>query len=177
MTRTRHLIKHARPAPTPGVPAHHWPAHPHGLTGVPTLAARLNPTPGVVIRSEELKAEQTAAALARTLGVPARRMLGLHEHLRYTVPCGTQTDFDARVAEFFAQPTRCVMGEESADLARARYHAAVTATMGAHPHPCVAVVAHGTVIRLLAAHLTGQNAHPLWRHLDFLGHLTVPWPT
>lgn len=178
MARTLHLIKHARPTLVPGVPAHGWNLAPGALEGLPALATRLQPPPGLVVSSEEGKARETGQALAAHLGVPFRAMLGLHEHLRYTVPVHPNpADFEAEAARFFAHPTEVVFGEESAEDARTRFGNAVRAVMLAHPQEeSVAIVAHGTVISLLVAAANGMDPFRVWKGLGLLEALTVEWP-
>lgn len=178
MLRTLHLIKHGRPHIDPQVPAHEWPLADDALTGLPTLLAALHPRPDLVACSVEPKAHATAQGLAAALGAPLRPMQGLHEQLRYTAPWRPDpAAFEADIRRFFDHPEQVVSGEESARDALTRFHNAVTAVMTAHPQPCVAVVAHGTVISLLAAHLTGREPWTVWRALPLLGHVTVSWPS
>lgn len=178
MPRTLHLVKHGQPHILPGVPAHEWHLAEGALSGLPGLISRLCPLPDVVVSSEETKAVSTAQGLAAALGVPCRRMLGLHEQLRYTVPiCPDPADFHAALERFFDHPTEVVFGEESADDARRRFANAVGAVMRRRTEDSVAVVAHGTVISLLAAHAGDLDPRPLWKNLGLLGALTLDWPT
>lgn len=178
MSRTLHLIKHARPGPVPGVPAHEWRLAPGALDSVPGLAARLQPTPGLIVSSEEAKARETGQALAAHLRVSFRSMLGLHEQLRYTVPLHEDpADFQAGIARFFAHPGEVVFGEENANDARTRFGNAVRAVMLAHPdEESVAIVAHGTVMALLVAEAGGLEPLEVWRGLGLLDVVTVEWP-
>ena len=178
MARTLHLIKHARPTLVPGVPAHEWGLASGALDGLPALAVRLQPRPGLVVSSEEGKARATGQALAAHLGVPFRTMLGLHEQLRYTVPFHDDpADFEAEVARFFAHPGEVVFGEESANDAHTRFANAVRAVLLAHPEEeSVAVVAHGTVISLLVAGANETDPFELWKGLGLLDAVTVEWP-
>ncbi|MFC4639703.1 histidine phosphatase family protein [Deinococcus hohokamensis] len=175
MPRTLHLIKHGRPRMVPGTPAHDWALAPDALGDLPALIDRLRPHPELVVSSEEPKAVATAQALAAALGTPHRRMLGLHEHLRYTTGFVSPEAFQAQVDRFFREPGALVMGEESADDARTRFRNAVHAVMQGNPQDTVAVVAHGTVISLLAAEGSGRDPAVLWRSLEFLGHVTLNW--
>ncbi|MFC4427675.1 histidine phosphatase family protein [Deinococcus navajonensis] len=176
MARTLHLIKHGCPHIVPGTPAHDWALAQNALEGLHVLADRLFPPPGLVVSSEEPKAIATAEALARILNVPRRRMLGLHEHLRYTTAFVSPEVFQAQVQRFFLEPDVLVMGEESATDARTRFRNAIHAVMQGNPYGCVAVVAHGTVISLLAEEMGGTDPTALWRSLDFLGHVSLAWP-
>lgn len=175
MPRTLHLIKHGRPAAHPGARAHDWDLAPGALDTIPALAARLGPVPALVVTSEERKARATGEALAARLNVPVRAMLGLHEHLRYTVPWGSQEEFEASCHAFFRHPSELVLGEETADEAHVRFRNAISAVMGANGGD-VAVVAHGTVISLLVARAGGLDPVPMWQALDFCGVLRVTWP-
>ncbi|MBZ9751699.1 phosphoglycerate mutase family protein [Deinococcus sp. HMF7604] len=176
MPRTLHFIKHGKPHLDPEIPAHDWRLADDALVALPALAAALSPRPELVVCSMEPKAQATAQGLAAVLGVPLRPMLGLHEQLRYTAPWRPDpADFQADLRRFFDQPEQVVSGEESAWDARIRFGNAVSAVMQVNPQDTVAVVAHGTVISLLVAHLTGQAPYELWRSLPLLGHLTLTW--
>ena len=177
MPRTLHLVKHGRPDIVPGVPAHEWALAPGALDGLDALAARLRPRPQLVVSSEEPKARATAAALAGLLGVPWRPMVGLHEQLRYTASLHADpADFQAELRGFFARPGEVVSGEESADDTHTRFRNAVNAVMRANPQDVVAVVAHGTVISLLAARAANTDPYALWASLGLLEHVTLGWP-
>ena len=126
-----------------------------------------------MVCSEEPKAKATAQALAAALGVPCRPMLGLHEHLRYSDELVSADEFRARFRRFFAEPGQVVAGEESADDAHRRFANAVGAVLKVNPQPTLAVVAHGTVISLLAARANGQDAFALWERLKLLDILTL----
>ena len=173
MPRTLHLIKHGQPTLIPNVPAHEWHLAPDALDGLPDLIARLNPRPDLVVCSEEPKAKATAQALAAALGVPCRPMLGLHEHLRYGNELVSADEFQNRFRRFFAEPGQVVVGEESADDAWRRFANAINAVLTVNPHPTLAVVAHGTVISLLAARANGLDAFTLWESLRCLDLLTL----
>ncbi|PNY82209.1 histidine phosphatase family protein [Deinococcus koreensis] len=177
MPRTLHLIKHGRPTIVPGVPAHEWALAEGALDGLPALVARLTPRPDLVVSSEEPKAVATAQGLAAALGVPHRRMVGLHEQLRYTSPFHADpADFEAEIARFFQHPDQVVSGEESAEGARSRFGNAVNAVLAANGQDTIAIVAHGTVISLLAAQANRLDPLPLWRSLGLLGVLTLDVP-
>lgn len=178
MSRVLHLIRHAMPALDPERPSHEWELAPGALGGLPALAETLRPRPDIVVSSEEPKALATAQALAQVLDVPYRRMLGLHEQLRYTVPFyGQPGEFQAEMRRFFAHPAEVVSGEESADLARKRFTAALRAVMATYPQGCVAVVTHGTVRSLYVAQANGLEAYALWQQQSLLDALSVEWPS
>lgn len=177
MSRTLHLVKHGQPHILPGVPAHEWQLAEGALSGLPGLISRLRPLPEVVVSSEEPKAVSTAQALATELGVLHRRMLGLHEQLRYTAPLYPEpADFQAALNRFFDHSAEVVFGEESADDARRRFANAVGAVMSRQTEDSVAIVAHGTVISLLVAHAGSRDPRPIWKSLDLLDALTLDWP-
>ncbi|GHG01044.1 phosphoglycerate mutase [Deinococcus piscis] len=166
------------PAPDPQKPSHEWELAPGALAGLPDLIATLHPHPGVVVSSEEPKAAATAQALAQALSVPCHRMLGLHEQLRYTVPFYAQPgELQAQIGRFFAHSAEVVFGEESADLARERFTAALRAVMTTHPQGCVAVVTHGTVRSLYVAQANNLEAPTLWQQQTLLDVLSVEWPS
>ncbi|MCY1702801.1 MULTISPECIES: histidine phosphatase family protein [Deinococcus] len=178
MSRTLHLVRHAKPALDPARPSHEWHLAPGALDGLPALLETLSPRPEVVVCSTEPKAQATAEALAAALGVSCCTMLGLHEQLRYTVPLYSHpSDFQAAMRRFFQCPAEVVSGEESANIARERFTAALHAVMAVHLQSSVAVVTHGTVRSLYVAHAnTGLDAYTLWQQQQLLDTLSVEWP-
>src|SRR5262245_63164571 len=108
---------------------------------------------------------ETGYTVASILNVPFTTAEELHEHDRSNVGWSSTADFEAAVARFFAHPSVLVFGRETADQARQRFAAAVDAAVTAHPAGNLAVVAHGTVIALLAAAHAGMEPFPLWRRL------------
>lgn len=177
MPRILYLVKHGKPNIVPDVPAHDWQLAEGALSGVSELIEGLAPRPEIVVSSEEAKAVATAAGLAQVLGVPQRRMLGLHEQLRYTAPFYAEVkDFQTDIQRFFANPAQVVFGEESANDARTRFGNAMNAGMLANPKETVAIVAHGTVISLLVARANDLDPFWLWQSLKFLDVCTLEWP-
>lgn len=176
-TRWLHLIKHAAPAIVPGVPAHEWTLSEAGRRQARAIAARFAArVPDRVVTSEEPKAVETGELLGEALGIPVRRMLGLHEHLRYTEPHHARAEqFTQRVHALFARPSERVMGEETADEAHQRFRIAVHAALAANPGE-LAIVAHGTVIALLVARANGRDVTALWDRLGLADQLTVRVP-
>lgn len=174
--RTLHLIKHARSVPDPTRPACEWSLDPTGEAAVPRLARRLDPRPDLVFSSEEPKAQATARLLAETLDVPWRTAPDLHEHGRRTAPfLPTEEDFREAVRGLFERPDDTHFGEETGRQARERFTRAVQDVMNATTGT-VAIVAHGTVIALMAAHENGRDSFSLWSSLGFSEHRTLNWP-
>jgi broad specificity phosphatase PhoE len=119
---------------------------------------------GVLVSSEERKAIETAAIVARRLGIDTRTSPGLDEHRRSFVP--DPAEFERLMEHFFAEPSERVFGDESADEALARFTAAVDAVLASEPDRNAGIVAHGTVIALYAAPVLGIGAAALWQRLQ-----------
>src|SRR6185436_3876632 len=120
------LIKHAKPVVTPGLPPEEWPLGDEGRAQAAALAERVRAyAPTVVISSEEEKARETGAIVAKALGVPGSMSAGLREHERSTVPQMATKEFISYMALLFKRPGELVLGEESADEAYARFAAAL----------------------------------------------------
>ncbi len=160
------LVKHALPEIVPGVPAAEWRLSVAGRARCAALAAALAPyAPARLVSSVEPKAAETAALAAAALGIPHAPAPDLHEHDRAGVPFLDPADFEAAVAALFATPDRLVFGRETAAAAATRFRRAVAGVLDAHPGESLAVVAHGTVIALYVAAVTGAAALPLWQRL------------
>jgi broad specificity phosphatase PhoE len=176
--RTLYLIKHGAPAIQASVAAHEWLLSDEGRGQATALAGRLaSAPPAIVITSEEPKAWNTGVVVAQALGVPLRRMLGLHEHLRYSLAfIDAYADFEREFARFFARPSERLLGDESADEAHTRFANGVRAAMHSSEGD-VALIAHGTVISLLVARANKLDAFQLWTGLNHGGFFAVEWPS
>jgi broad specificity phosphatase PhoE len=101
---------------------------------------------------------------------------GLHEHDRTGVGWLPEGALDQRVAAFFARPTECVFGQETAAAALARFQAAVAGVLARHPDGTVAIVAHGTVITLFIAACAGVDPFPFWQRLGLPSFVVLTRP-
>jgi broad specificity phosphatase PhoE len=70
-------------------------------------------------------------------------------------------------AGLFSEPTRAIVGDESAEHALARFEAAIAAALSATASDeHLVVITHGTVIALFVAAHTGVDAFALWQRLS-----------
>lgn len=131
-----------------------------------------------VVTSDEPKTIRTGAVIARALRLPAQARSGLGEHARATAPYFDRPDdFHAAVKALFERPAERVFGEESANEAHARFHAAVSDLM-AEATGDELVVTHGTVLSLLVARANGLDAFEFWRReLAMPMLVTLAWPS
>lgn len=142
-----HLVRHGRPAPRPGVPAHEWELDPAGFDDVWALreSGRL-PERAVWFTSPEPKAIATAQLLHEgQIGV----VLDLREHLRDSTDW--LEDFPGTVEQAFAKPDQpAYVGWESLAACRERVVRAVQGILAAHAEEEVVLVGHGTAWTLLS---------------------------
>jgi broad specificity phosphatase PhoE len=155
------LIKHSLPEMISALPARSWLLSETGRRRCKPLADMLAiHQPDVIITSVEPKALETGQIVASLLDKPCETAPGLHEHDRSNESFGTQEQFQASVAEFFARPGKLVFGLETADQAHHRFSQALTGVLEQHPAQNVALVAHGTVITLFVARSVGLRFSP-----------------
>jgi broad specificity phosphatase PhoE len=141
------------------------------------LAAALKPYgPARLATSWEPKALETAELVGRALGVTVEPVLDLHEHDRTGVPWLDREAFEGAVRSLFDRSSERVFGNESADEALTRFRAAVESVLARQPDGTVAVVAHGTVISLYVAAVTGVEAFPLWQRLGLPSFVVLSRP-
>ena len=161
------LIKHAKPVVDPDVPSDQWQLGDEGLGRAARLAVVLKLYALTeLVSSTEPKARQTAEAAADVLGIGVRTAEDLHEHDRSNVPHMDSRDFISAVAQFFQQPRRLVLGNETAEEAGRRFSDAVDAQMASTAaDKDVAIVTHGTVISLFAQRRAKQDPFALWRRM------------
>ena len=162
------LVRHAAPATDPCVAPAQWPLSDMGRASCAPLAEALRPyLPAALYASREAKAAETAALVARALGVRFAPGAGLHEHTRTTDDwLDSAAEFQARIGALFARPSEVVFGTESADAAHARFAEAVAALRAAAPAGNLILFTQGTVLTLLVARANaGLDPLAFWRSL------------
>ncbi len=160
------LVKHSLPEIVENVPAREWKLSEEGRARARQLAERLKPyQPQMIISSVEPKARETAAIVAENLGLDFQTFYNLHEHERSKSRFLSKDEFHARVQDLFEKPDALVFGSETANEAPARFRAAVEAILKLGEDKTIVIVAHGTVIALYAAWMTGCDGYALWREL------------
>ena len=121
--------------------------------------------PRVMVSSEEPKAVETAEIAAKRLGIGHFVYPGLHEHDRTDAPFLGDEEFGLAARNFFENPDRLVWGSETAEEAGGRFEGAVRGVLEELEEDVIAIVAHGTVISLLAARHNDLDAYAPWRGL------------
>jgi broad specificity phosphatase PhoE len=160
------LVKHSLPEIKEDIPAHKWILSEEGRTRARALAEKLIPyQPEIVVASVEPKARETASILAGNLRLAFQEVADLHEHDRSGVPYHSKDEFQNLVQKLFARPTQLIFGNETADAALGRFRQAVDFVLSSYREKNVVVVAHGTVISLYVAWLTGCDGYNLWQEL------------
>jgi broad specificity phosphatase PhoE len=171
------LIKHAAPLVDPNRSSETWRLSEKGRASCGPLAEALRLYDlSLLISSEEPKARETAQAVATLLNIPAETAPGLHEHDRSNVPHMRSGEFISHVELMFRRPAERILGRESADEARVRFQAAVTAVLEKHSAGNLGIVSHGTVIALLAASHSDRQPFMLWREMGLPSFLVFALP-
>lgn len=160
------LTRHSQPRIERDVPAAEWRLSESGRRRAESLAAELRHyRANVIWCSREPKAKETAEIVGSALGVPIRVMDGLEEHHRHNVPFfPTTQEFEQAVDEFISQPSRLVLGTETARQACDRFTGAIEAILEADSADAI-VITHGTVMTLYLAQLADIQPMRLWREL------------
>ena len=172
------LIKHARPAIDPSLPAREWGLGAEGIASCSSLAERLRRyRPQQFISSIEPKAIHTAQIAAQTLGVSWQMAGGLHEQERSRERYTSNDVFEQQIQKLFNQPDQVVYGSESAQQAQARFSQAIQALLAEAPEQgALAVVAHGTVISLFVAQQCHVEPFSLWKRLGLPSFVVLTLP-
>lgn len=162
------LVKHAMPVIEAGRPAREWRLGEVGRARCADLAAgvRAFGPAGPLVSSDEPKAVETAQRVADALALPTAIEPDLAEHRRGHARLLSDADFQAAIAALFARPDERVFGEETAQQARDRFARGAGRALAGSSARCRMLVAHGTVISLFTAALTGVDGHALWKRLD-----------
>jgi len=172
------LVKHSLPEIIPDLTPNRWLLSDEGRLRCGPLAERLSiHRPDIIVTSLEPKAAETGKIVANILGKPFETAEGLHEHDRSNVKFSeAKEQFEAQVALFFENPTRLVLGKETADEAHQRFAEAVASVIERHPSEDPAIVAHGTVITLFVTRTVGIEPFPLWRGLGLPSFVVMSLP-
>lgn len=154
MTRTIRYLSHPQVVIDPEKEIHLWSLNDVGLARVHVLAASgaLTGTRHV-ISSMETKAQETAAPLAKALGLNVTLREKMHENDRSATGFLPPDTFEAVADQFFAHPDHSVRGWETARTAQARIVAEVETCLRLYPQGDVLFVGHGAVGTLLYCHL------------------------
>lgn len=160
------LVRHSQPRIERNVPAAEWRLSELGRRRAESMAARLRGyRANLIWCSREPKAVETAEIVGSALGVPMRVKDGLEEHHRGNVPfIPTTQEFEQAVEAFFSQPSRLVLGCETASQARDRFTAAIEAVLEDQSGDAI-VVTHGTVMTLYLAQVADIQPMDFWREL------------
>ena len=92
---------------------------------------------------------------------------GLEEHHRTKVPYfPTEDEFEQAIEQFFRNPHKLVLGDETAQQALQRFAAAIDRVIEAAAADTAIVVTHGTVMTLYMASVAGVRPMCFWRSLE-----------
>ncbi len=111
-----------------------------------------------IVSSDETKALETAAIIARAAGVTVEVLEHSGENDRSSTGFLVPDEFENAADAFFADPERSFRGWERAIDAQARIVSAVAGVLDGHdPSQPIAFIGHGGVGTLLKCHLSGQG--------------------
>ncbi len=159
------LVKRSLPEIIPTLPADRWHLSEEGRLRCQALAEKLaRYSLKCIVPSREPKAVETAPLLADHLDRASQIIEGLHEHDRSNVEWMNEERLEAQVHRLFRHPDRLVMRRGAASKARERFTKAVTSVLQQHTNGTVAIVAHGTVI-ILVARAVDLDPFGFWRRL------------
>jgi broad specificity phosphatase PhoE len=133
--------------------------------------------PDLVFSSIEPKAVETGAIIARELGIHLEVVPDLREHAgRGVRDWVSQSEFRARLSEFFGNLSRLVFGNETADDAHHRFARAIDSLVAENPGRSAAVVSHGTVMALFVARANELDQDEVWDRLTSPGYVLMRIP-
>ncbi|CAN7362073.1 phosphoglycerate mutase family protein [Phenylobacterium sp. LjRoot164] len=180
---TIYFLTHPEVVIDPAVPITRWPLSDVGRRRMGRFIEMLDGRGlAAVLSSDEQKALDGAEMIAAAQGVPHLIDPELGENDRESTGFLAPPEFWEVVEQFFSRPDESIRGWERARDAQARIVRAVERAVREAPAGDLAIVSHGGVGRLLAAHLDGveigQEARPehpgggCWLEVD-RGQLTI----
>jgi broad specificity phosphatase PhoE len=168
------LVKHAPPEIAPDVPSPRWVLSDAGRARCAWLAHELAAHDvRYLAASLEPKALETAALAAMPLGLPVAPRADLNENDRTGFGFGTEDEVRTAIRGFFDRRSEIVMGRESADVAFARYAAAVSGAVAAADGRNLAVITHGTVLTLFVSRHNPIAAFEFWASLRLPSYVVL----
>lgn len=160
-----YFVRHARSRTNPDVPPSAWPLTPEGHRAASRLGRHIAwEEVTQVASSSELKAQQTAAALAQVGGLPWRTVDGLHELKAdwFDTPDELSRRFDAFLT---GAPDAAF---ESREHALSRFAQAVTEIYRKAGHNSAVIVTHGRILTVYFRAVLGPNVNSVaWQQLKF----------
>lgn len=167
------LIRHGKVKISAETPPHQWPLAPDAEPDILALAEILRPySLDALFTSTQPKAIATSEKLAAALEIElddAMDEFDEHDRSANAPYLPDPADFEARMAQFFAEPSEIVFGMESAFDARGRFAGGIYDTQDESPNGNIAIVTHGTVMALFIARCIGAEPFNVWRDIQRLG--------
>ncbi|MBM7584156.1 broad specificity phosphatase PhoE [Bacillus pakistanensis] len=174
------LIKHSMPVLDSELPSNKWILSDAGKKDSREIASYLKTYDfQTVYSSDEPKAIETAEIIANELGKKAAITENTYEHKRRSnrkiLP---RNDFEELMRKFFEKPTEFIFGEETADMARKRFTAAVEEIIDSNEtENDIILVTHGTVISLFINQFQSIDVFNLWNELECPSFVELTLPT
>ena len=168
------LVKHAPPQIVPRVVSHRWVLAEEECRRCDWLTDELT-AQGVtrLYSSLEPKALETAALVAVQIGLAVEPCRDLHENDRTGLDFVGPDELRRRLREFFAQPDRTMIGNETANDALRRFAQSIRNIASKAHSKALAIVTHGTVLSLFVAHHNTIAAYDLWSSLGLPSYLVL----
>lgn len=168
------LVKHAPPEISPQVISHRWVLAEEGRRRCDWLADELR-AHGVsrLCSSLEPKALETAALVAVQMGLAVEPCRDLQENDRTELGFVGPDQLRRRLHEFFAQPERTIIGNETANDALRRFARSIRNIISKGHGEASAIVTHGTVLSLFVAHHNTIAPYDLWSSLGLPSYLVL----
>ncbi len=152
------VVSHPEVVVAPDIPITDWKLSDIGRERAEGFASsRAMFSVGAIWSSTERKALETAAILAKTLGLDLNSHPRLGENDRTATGFLPPSQFEAAADAFFAEPGTSFRGWETAIAAQIRIVEAVTSIVEAHEGKDLSIVTHGAVGTLLWCHLSGEK--------------------
>jgi broad specificity phosphatase PhoE len=168
------LIRHGAPEVLAGVASSQWRLSEAGGAAARALAGRLGGfSADAVWSSPELKALETATAIAGELGLPVREAVDLREHERGSLGYLTRDALEAGVERLLRSDDEAVFGDETAGAVFRRMRRALAAAGEATGGGDVLAVTHGTAATIFVARRCGVEPVAFWRALSLPAAIVV----
>jgi broad specificity phosphatase PhoE len=160
------LVRHASPQIEPSQPSAEWNLSAEGQSAARGLSRRLSVySPRAIFSGPEPKQIQTAEELGGVLSLTVTIHADFAEHRRRSTSFSGREQFEDAIRHLFAEPDRIVYGDESGDMAYARFSDGVARILDRQGEGAALVVSGGTAISLFVARRAGLEAFPFWKSL------------
>ncbi|HET7657966.1 MAG TPA: histidine phosphatase family protein [Bacillales bacterium] len=171
------LIKHSMPDVKADIPSKQWTLSDEGRERSVKLAGYLKQYKArCIYTSLEPKAIQTGEVVSNQLNLPHKTVRDVHENDRTHMKYLPRNEYETIFKEYFANPSKRIVGNETAEDAAKRFDKAVKKVMKEDKERDIILITHGTVMSLFVNEDNDVDVFNLWNSLQLPSIIELSMP-